>query len=60
MTIPPDTWFKSTRSKETADCVEVALGAKVGVRDTKDRNGGQLAVAASGWAAFITGLKTTN
>jgi hypothetical protein len=55
-----NTWFKSARSKETVDCVEVALGDKVGVRATKDRDRGQLAVPTSGWAAFITGLKTTN
>jgi hypothetical protein len=58
MTVPSDRWFKSTRSKETADCVEVALGDEVGVRDTKDRDGGQLAVPPSIWDAFITGLKT--
>ena len=51
-------WAKSSRSKELQDCVEVALDGEVGVRDTKDRDGGQLVVSASSWAAFITGLKT--
>jgi hypothetical protein len=60
MRIPvgPGNWRKSSRSQNTDNCVEVAVGETVGIRDTKDRRGGQLAVPASGWAAFITGLKT--
>jgi hypothetical protein len=59
MTIPrdPDRWFKSTRSANNADCVEVALGETVGVRDTKARNGGALVVPPSAWSAFVNGLK---
>jgi hypothetical protein len=39
--------------------VEIKLATEeVGIRDTKDRVGGQLAVPASGWSAFINGLKT--
>lgn len=56
MTISSDGWFKSARSKETADCVEVRLAAAVGVRDTKDRDGGQLALPASSWSAFLEQL----
>lgn len=51
-----DTWFKSSRSKDTQDCVEVNLDEQVGVRDTKDRRGGQLAVPACAWKAFIDQL----
>jgi hypothetical protein len=60
MTIPrdPDRWFKSTRSANNADCVEVHLGAVVGVRDTKAREAGALDVPAGGWSAFVAGLKT--
>jgi Domain of unknown function (DUF397) len=52
-TISSDGWFKSSRSKETADCVEVRLADEVGVRDTKNRAGGQLVVGAGQWAAFL-------
>jgi hypothetical protein len=53
-------WRKSSYSGggENGECVEVALNAYgVGVRDTKDRQGGQLAVTADGWAAFVRGVK---
>nr|WP_254126667.1 DUF397 domain-containing protein [Amycolatopsis sp. CA-230715] len=49
-------WFKSSRSKETADCVEVRLSPTVGVRDTKDRDGGQLDLGPRAWGAFLTSL----
>jgi hypothetical protein len=62
MTLPLDPdrdgWFKSARSRDGEDCVEVLLGTDVGVRDTKDRRGGQLAISASGWTAFIDAVKT--
>lgn len=52
-------WRKSTYSGDAqGECVEVAVAGVVGVRDTKDRDGGQLAVPAAGWAAFVAGLKT--
>lgn len=59
MTIPsgPDNWRKSSRSQNATECVEVSLGGEVGVRDTKDRIGGQLAVPAADWSVFIAGLK---
>jgi hypothetical protein len=57
MTIPRDRWVKSTRSNQTADCVEVRAGHTVGVRDTKDRAGGQLTVPVAGWAALVAELK---
>jgi hypothetical protein len=61
MTISRDTnrdrWFTSTRSKDGADCVEVHLGAVVGVRDTKDREGGQLALGTASWSALLADLQ---
>jgi hypothetical protein len=51
-------WFKSARSRDGEDCVEVNLGNVVGVRDTKDRPGGQLAVTGASWAALTAAVKT--
>jgi len=60
MTIPrePDKWFKSTKSPDNANCVEVNLGTPVGVRDTKARSAGALAVSAAGWSALVAELKS--
>ncbi|MFE0027018.1 DUF397 domain-containing protein [Amycolatopsis sp. NPDC059021] len=51
-------WFKSSYSSSpTNECVEVAhLPEAVGVRDTKDRDGGTLTVPAAAWATFTTHL----
>ncbi|MFE0027191.1 DUF397 domain-containing protein [Amycolatopsis sp. NPDC059021] len=47
-------WQKPTRSEGANNCVEVAVVPEaVGVRDTKDRASGQLAVPPSAWAAFL-------
>lgn len=60
MTIPDraSSWRKSSYSSNTDNCVEVAPGGVVGIRDTKDRAGGQLAVTGTQWAAFIAAVKT--
>lgn len=53
-------WRKSTYSgNANGECVEVglAVGTPVGVRDTKDREGGQLAVLAAAWEGFLADLK---
>ncbi|MET7996884.1 DUF397 domain-containing protein [Amycolatopsis sp. NPDC005232] len=53
--IPADSakWRKPLRSQNGNNCVEVALDpAVVGVRDTKDRAGGQLAVPGVAWRAL--------
>lgn len=59
MTIPrePGVWFKSSRSPDKADCVEVRLGSEVGVRDTKDRSGGHLTLSGSAWIALLANIK---
>lgn len=46
-------WRKSTYSGTQGECVEVARGAElVGVRDTKDRDGGTLLLPSDAWQAF--------
>ena len=55
------TWRKSSRSNGNGGnaCVEVGFaGTAVGVRDTKDRAGGALAVSVPQWSAFVATLKT--
>ncbi|MEU7959583.1 DUF397 domain-containing protein [Micromonospora humida] len=56
--VPGKGWFKSSRSSNNANCVEVRfVGGAVDVRDTKDRGGPVLAFDGRSWASFLTGLK---
>ncbi|SNR27563.1 protein of unknown function [Haloechinothrix alba] len=54
------TWITSSYSAGNGgNCVEVALTARVpsvGVRDSKDRDAGYLAVPSSAWRAFLRGV----
>ncbi|WP_160050988.1 DUF397 domain-containing protein [Nocardiopsis sp. FR4] len=50
-------WHKSSYSHNGANCVEVAEGATTAVRDTQDRELGQLEFAASEWSALVDSLK---
>lgn len=55
-------WWKSSRSggNNGANCVEVGVPTDlsvVAVRDTKDRDGGSLAVSPEAWRAFIASVK---
>lgn len=54
-------WLKSTYSGDKeGECVEVGLpvgSSPVGVRDTKDREGGQLVVSAEAWTGFLRAVK---
>ena len=56
--VPGKGWFKSSRSSNNANCVEVRFaGDVVGVRDSKDRTGPTLAFAAAAWSSFLAGVK---
>jgi hypothetical protein len=46
-------WKKSSYSGSESNCVEVALGETVGIRDTKDPVGGTLALAPQAWSALL-------
>ncbi|QDQ12113.1 DUF397 domain-containing protein [Streptomyces spectabilis] len=50
-------WRKSSHSgNDGPDCVEVAIaspGATVHIRDSKNKNGAQVAVDGAAWAPFI-------
>nr|PZN01436.1 MAG: DUF397 domain-containing protein [Thermocrispum agreste] len=51
-------WHKSSYSAHSDNCVEVGYGPGiVGVRDTKDRDGGTLVFTRDEWTAFIRGVK---
>jgi hypothetical protein len=50
-------WRTSSRSQDT-NCVEVAfIGGEVLIRDTKNRDGAILSVAARDWEVFVTAVK---
>ncbi|RSM39825.1 DUF397 domain-containing protein [Amycolatopsis balhimycina DSM 5908] len=55
-------WRKSSYSTNDSNCVEVATSTAgtVGIRDTKDREGGHLAVPVSAWAAFLNSAARTS
>lgn len=51
-------WRTSSRSNNDQGCVEVAVTPEaVGVRDTKDRDGGTLVVTPRAWAAFTSAVR---
>jgi hypothetical protein len=52
-----EAWRKSSYSSNTESCVEVNTAVvPVGVRDTKDRAGGELAVLCTAWRALLDEL----
>jgi hypothetical protein len=52
------TWVKSSYSGAENNCVELAQSLReTAIRDTKDRDGGTLAVPASAFTAFLTAVR---
>jgi len=50
-------WRKSSRSGTQTDCVEVApFPGVTAVRDSKDRDGGELRVPRTVWRAFVRAI----
>lgn len=49
-------WHKSTYSAAADNCVEVMEAERVLIRDTQNRELGQLGFAAGEWAALIEAL----
>jgi Domain of unknown function (DUF397) len=51
-------WRKSSYSSAEGNCVEVAeLNTAVGVRDSKNRDGGALRLERAAWAGFVADTK---
>lgn len=48
---------KSTYSSDSWNCVEVALGPRVLVRDSKDLDGPVLTFTPGAWVEFVAGIK---
>ncbi|MFJ8092452.1 DUF397 domain-containing protein [Streptomyces griseofuscus] len=55
MNTPELAWFKSSYSSEAGDnCIEVATTpATIHIRDSKDKQGPQLALTQTTWSAFV-------
>lgn len=52
-------WFKSSRSSDNANCVEVRFSTdEVGIRDSKDPGGPGLIFGEGEWTSFLATLKT--
>lgn len=49
-------WHKSSYSGPDSGCVEVSLGAAVGIRDTKDRARGQFTLSPAAWCAALAAV----
>ncbi|RKS05130.1 uncharacterized protein DUF397 [Nocardiopsis sp. Huas11] len=49
-------WHKATYSAGSENCVEVAEGPVIGVRDTQYRSLGHLDVPAGEWAALLASV----
>ncbi|KRV46503.1 hypothetical protein AQ490_11450 [Wenjunlia vitaminophila] len=52
-------WFKSSRSAQNGECVEVSTSQPgvVPVRDSKDPAGPALVFTAEAWSSFVSAVK---
>lgn len=58
MAVDERAWRKSTYSAQETACVEVApMPGATAVRDTKNRNGGELRVRRVAWDAFVQAVR---
>ena len=56
--IEATTWWKSSRSPLSDDCVEIALlGDAVGIRDSKNPDRVVLVVSRDSWRGFVAGVR---
>ena len=53
----PKSWKKSSHSGDNSDCVEVAIGAEIDVRDSKNIPGGVLILTPWAWSALLILVK---
>jgi hypothetical protein len=53
-------WRVSSYTGASGNCVEVAGGSQVRVRDTKDRRGPELCFSRETWENFVADLKDTS
>jgi len=59
MNLADAAWRTSTYSGSHDNCVEVGPTSKVvGIRDTKNRDGGALTVSYGMWNSFVATVKT--
>jgi hypothetical protein len=54
----PPRWQTSSRSGANGDCVEVALGTTVRLRDSNDPDGPFLVTTHKHWRAFLESVKS--
>lgn len=53
MNSPHHPWHKSSYSSSTGECVEVSEGRETLMRDTQNRELGQVSVPSAEWAALV-------
>ncbi|MGW9346482.1 DUF397 domain-containing protein [Nocardiopsis flavescens] len=53
MNSPQHPWHKSSYSSSTGECVEVSEGRETLMRDTQNRELGQVSVPPAEWAALV-------
>jgi Domain of unknown function (DUF397) len=56
---PGPVWIKSSLSFANSNCVEAARlsSGQIGVRDSKDPDGGTLSFTLAEWSAFLGGVR---